>query len=113
MKPATVGERLKKLRKRKKLSQQELADRLGINRSTYARYETGDTQADYDTLVKIANFFDTSVDYLLGRTNIPDPIPTIAFHRTDDPMADLPEEARKSVEEFLEYIRKKYNLEDD
>lgn len=65
------GDRLKKLRKEKKLSQQELADKLGINRSTYARYETSTTEPDYETLRKLADFFGVTVDYILGRTNIP------------------------------------------
>lgn len=107
------GKRLADLRKKRGLSQYELAERLGFTRGQIANYEQGKREPDHDTLMKIADFFDVSIDYLLGRTNIPDPVPTIAFHRTDDPMADLPEEARKSVEEFLEYIRKKYNLEDD
>lgn len=65
----TVGERLKKLRTEKGLSQQELSKQIGINRSTYARYETNDNQADYETLQTLADFFSTSVDYLLGRTD--------------------------------------------
>jgi transcriptional regulator with XRE-family HTH domain len=65
------GDRLKRLREDKKLSQQQLADRLNINRSTYARYELAQTQPDYDTLKKIADFFQVSIDYLLGRTDNP------------------------------------------
>ncbi|WP_126425444.1 helix-turn-helix domain-containing protein [Brevibacillus marinus] len=64
----TFGTRLKRLRQQMGLSQQELANRIGLNRSTYARYETDDNQADYQTLQKLADFFGTSVDYLLGRT---------------------------------------------
>jgi len=67
----TVGERLKKLRIQKGLSQQELSNQIGINRSTYARYETNDNQADYETLQTLADFFSTSIDYLLGRTEEP------------------------------------------
>ncbi|GAA4715227.1 helix-turn-helix domain-containing protein [Brevibacillus fulvus] len=63
-----VGDRLRKLRMEKGLSQQQLADQLGLNRSTYARYETNDNQADYKTLQSLADFFQTSVDYLLGRS---------------------------------------------
>lgn len=63
------GDRLRSLREAKGLSQKELADRLNINRSTYARYETSSTQPDYDILNAIANFYDVSVDYLLGRIN--------------------------------------------
>lgn len=56
-------------RSKKGLSQQELSNRLGFNHATYARYETGDTQPDFDTLQKLADFFDVSTDYILGRTN--------------------------------------------
>jgi transcriptional regulator with XRE-family HTH domain len=72
------GERLKKLRESKKLSQQQLADRLKINRSTYARYELGQTQPDFETLEKLADFFEVSTDYLLGRTDIKSTKVTVA-----------------------------------
>ena len=65
------GDVLKNLRNRKGLSQRELADRLKINRSTYARYETSSTQPDYETLKKLAQFHNVSIDYLLGRPSIP------------------------------------------
>lgn len=60
------GAIFKSLRTEKKLSQQELADYMQINRSTYARYETSQTQPDFDTLFKLATFYDVSIDYLLG-----------------------------------------------
>ncbi|TKI66670.1 helix-turn-helix transcriptional regulator [Lysinibacillus mangiferihumi] len=63
------GEIFKKLRTEKGLSQKELTDRLTINRSTYARYETSSTQPDFETLSKLADFYDVSIDYLLGRTD--------------------------------------------
>lgn len=61
------GDRLRKLREELGLSQKELTDRLNINRSTYARYETSSTQPDFDTLNKLADFFGVSTDYILGR----------------------------------------------
>ncbi|MED4866146.1 helix-turn-helix domain-containing protein [Heyndrickxia faecalis] len=63
------GDRLKKLRDKRNLSQQQLADALNINRSTYARYELGQTQPDFDTLKKIASFYDVSIDYLIKGEN--------------------------------------------
>ena len=60
------GAIFKSLRTEKKLSQQELAAHMQINRSTYARYETSQTQPDFDTLFKLATFYDVSIDYLLG-----------------------------------------------
>lgn len=62
------GERLRQLRLEKGLSQQELANRLKINRSTYARYELGKTQPDFETVSRIADFFAVSTDYILGRS---------------------------------------------
>jgi len=59
------GDRLKRLRESKKLSQQQLADKLNINRSTYARYELNKTQPDYETLQKLAEFYNVSIDYIL------------------------------------------------
>lgn len=66
-----LGERLKASRKAKKLTQHDLSKLVGINRSTYAKYETGDNEPDNDTLQKLADFFDVSIDYLLGRVNDP------------------------------------------
>lgn len=63
--------RLKFLRNKKRITQQRLAIELGINQNSLSRYETGQRQADYDTLIKIANYFDVSVDYLLERTDNP------------------------------------------
>ena len=63
------GDIFKALRTEKKLSQQELADQMQINRSTYARYETSQTQPDFETLAKLARFYDVSIDYLLGHSD--------------------------------------------
>lgn len=65
--------RLKALRQSKQLTQQQLADQLHINRATYAKYETGSHQPDYETLRRLADFFFVSIDYLIGRTDDPRP----------------------------------------
>ena len=61
--------RLKELRKKKGLSQQRLAMELNVNQNTISRYESGEREADYKTLIMIADYFDVSIDYLLGRTD--------------------------------------------
>lgn len=63
-----IGERLKKLRNERNLTQEEAAKRLGIVRSTYSNYESGKREPDFDTTKLLANFFEVSVDYLLGKT---------------------------------------------
>lgn len=55
------------LRRKNKLSQYELAERLGFSRGKLANYEQGSRQPDYETIIKIAEYFDVTVDYLLGK----------------------------------------------
>lgn len=62
-------ENLKKLRLERNLSQQKLAEALGLTQQAIAKYENGKTQPDFDTLMALAEFFHTSVDYLIGYTN--------------------------------------------
>lgn len=111
----TLGAHLKMLRERHGLSRQELAEKLRISYWALAKYEQDERSPDYETITQIAGFFDVSLDYLLGQTDDPTPakkrnggIATEAAHRTDDPMDDLPEEARKSLEEFRQFIFQKY-----
>lgn len=66
-------ERLRKLRQQKKLRQKDVADKLGITVSAYGYYEQGKREASYETLKKLADYFDVNIDYLIGRTD--DPIP--------------------------------------
>lgn len=59
----------KSLRNAAGLTQVEIAEKLGISRSTIGMYETGAREPDFETLEKIADFFNVDIDYLLGRTN--------------------------------------------
>ena len=60
--------RLKKLRKERNISQLKLALDLNMNQNTISRYENTERQADYETLIRFADYFNVSLDYLLGRT---------------------------------------------
>ena len=64
-----VGERVKQLRQEKSLSQQSVADVLGIDRSNYSKYELGKLEINNEMLIKLAKFFGVSTDYLLGLEN--------------------------------------------
>lgn len=61
--------RIRNLREDNDLNQQQIADMLYINRRTYAAYENGINSMTPETLCKIADIFNTSVDWLLGRTD--------------------------------------------
>jgi len=63
--------RLTELRKKSGLSQYELAEKLGFSRGKYSNYEQGTRQPDYETLQKIADYFNVTTDYLLGRSDKP------------------------------------------
>ena len=62
-----IGKTLKNLRKAEKLTQEELAKKLNISRVNYTRYETDAVRPDYETLIKIADFYDVSLDELFER----------------------------------------------
>lgn len=59
--------RLKELRTQRHMLQKDVAQRLGIDRTTYAKYESGASEPNHETLLKLAELFDVSADYLLGR----------------------------------------------
>ena len=58
--------RLRQLRTNKKLTQKDVAEFLGVDRTTYVKYETGASEPNFDTLQRLATFFGVSTDYLLG-----------------------------------------------
>lgn len=64
--------RLKELRDTRGISQLKLAMDLGLNQNSISRYETGTREADYATLIKLADYFHVSIDYLLERTDNPE-----------------------------------------
>lgn len=59
------GTKLKALRKEQKLTQQQLAERIGVAKSVVSYYESGDRYPSYDVLVRIARIFHTTTDFLL------------------------------------------------
>jgi transcriptional regulator with XRE-family HTH domain len=63
--------RLKQLRKERGISQVRLSIDLNMGQNTISRYENEVHQADYKTLILFADYFDVSIDYLLGRTDNP------------------------------------------
>lgn len=65
--------RLKDLREDKNLTQQQVSDLLGIQQTVYSRYERGAQDIPVRHLLVLADYYHTSTDYLLGRTNNPAP----------------------------------------
>ena len=63
-------QRLKDLREDRDYRQIDVANATGIDQKTLSNYETGKTKPDSDSLIRLADFFGVSIDYLVGRTNI-------------------------------------------
>lgn len=61
--------RIRNLREDRDLSQTKIAKMLGMSQTGYSKYETGENDIPTDILIKLARFYGTSIDYLLGETN--------------------------------------------
>lgn len=62
--------RIKELRLENNLYQRHLADFIGLKQQTYSRYETGELQPSLEVMAKLALFYNTSVDYIMGLTDV-------------------------------------------
>ena len=69
-----MNEKLRRLRENMGLQQKEVADRLGVNPSAVTRWESGEKRPDLVNLVKLADLYNVSLDYLMGRTDNPAPV---------------------------------------
>ena len=100
-----IGERLIDLRKDKGLTQRELSEMLHINYRTYSGYEREESEAGDEIKVKLALFYNVSVDYLLGIIDHPHPI------QEGDNYILLPKslsaDGRKELEQFISYLLSK------
>lgn len=103
-----IGKKLKKLREEKGLKQADIAEMLGVSRTTYTQYETEKSEPDLKTVAKLADFFEVSVDFLLGKTSIRTPIETIAAHHDGD---EFTEEELEDIEAFKEFVRSRREKE--
>lgn len=109
----TLADRLKELRKSKNLTQSDLGKILGVGKTTISMYENGNSTPNDEIKLKISEYFDVSLDYLLGKSdskNNPtfkaDDV-TIALH-SDTDYKDLPKEAKEEIYNFIDYIKNKY-----
>jgi transcriptional regulator with XRE-family HTH domain len=99
----TVLTRLGELRKSRKWSMQETADRLGIAKSTYAGYESGYREPSLQALSQLADLFDTTIDYLLKRGNDGPNIELIELLNSKDNLLSL-DQIPLSSEEIIDFI---------
>ena len=107
-----IGDTLKRLRTKKGLTSEELCSKIGIKGGSYRNYERNDRKPDYDTLVKLADFYNVSTDYLLGRPTAQPPTDALerlftekSFSALEEELLrkymELPHEARQAVVRFI------------
>lgn len=104
------GELLARLRKEKGILQKELATYLNVTVATISNYEKGVHSPDYDTLVKLADFFDVSTDYLLQRTDYRASIntlnkPLIIGFTVSDLLNAVMELDQRNTEALIDYYK--------
>lgn len=111
---SSYGERLRALRKEKKLSQKELGKQLGLAESTISMYERNERQPDFEIQKKISEIFSVSIDYLVtGEQNIESPDefwkeildPETRLFFKD--LYEAPEESIREMKEIWEVIKKR------
>ena len=99
-------ERLIGLRQKNGLTQREVAQFLGVDRTTYVKYERGDSETNFDTILKLADFFDTTTDYILGKTNNPksldEQLEGIEFALFGE-VRDMTDEEKQDVLEYIKF----------
>ncbi|MCI8388985.1 MAG: helix-turn-helix transcriptional regulator [Clostridiales bacterium] len=89
-----LSERLKTLRKKKGITQTQLAEEFHISAGTVGNWETGNREPDYETLLKLAKYFEVTVDYLLGNDEI-----------KKSPTVDSTTEEDEELIEYLEELK--------
>lgn len=73
--------RIRELREDRDLYQKELAEQLNCSQVCYSNYEIGKRDIPTEVLIKLADFHHTSVDYILGRTDVKQPYPAVTKHK--------------------------------
>lgn len=91
---------LRAMREEKGVSQQKVADAIGSNQQSIHRYENGDYEPDIQTLTLLADYFETSIDYLVGRTDIRKKIERVEEYALNHGEAKLIDKIREFSPEY-------------
>ncbi len=104
--------RIRDLRKEQKITMKSLGEAIGVAESTISLYENGKRQPDNDTLQKLADYFNTTTDYLLGRTDEPsvksldEQLEGIDFALYGE-TKELSETQKQDVLKFIKFLKSK------
>ena len=85
---------LKELRETASISQKQLAEAIGVSQQSINKYENHNIEPDIETLIRIADYFDTSVDYLIGHTPVRRKIESVSTYELNDDEGKIIEQYR-------------------
>lgn len=104
----SLAKRIAYLQSRTNLTKAEIAKRMGIDRTAFSRIVNGGRKISADELSKLADIFDVTTDYLLGRPEPHDDL-RVAAHRTEG--VELTESQKQDIEDYIEFQKAKYRKE--
>lgn len=106
-----IGEKIKKLREEKQKTQLDVSKALGVTYQTIYKYEKGIAVPPADALVKLAEYFNVTTDYLLGRTDTYNPseekLTIAASMKNGLDISDMTDEEKKFINDFINMVRDK------
>lgn len=104
----SFGERLKMLRQEKEVTQAEIGELLGVSPRMVSFYEDNThIPRDAESLVKLAKYFDVSLDYLLDASNIKDYNNLLKSYKN---YTSLPEKGKQEADEYVRFLKQKYKV---
>ena len=106
----SIGEKLKELREKNGKTQLDISKFLGVTYQTIYKYEKDIAVPPADAIVKLAEYFNVSTDYLLGRTNIPnidEPVAIAASTKNRIDLSEVDDEDKEAIMRFIEMAKNK------
>ena len=106
----SLGKKIRELRKEKDVSQTTLGKHLGVGKTTISNYETGYSTPDNEVLIKLAKYFNVSVDYLLGNSETKNPYKEEEHELSDDDIITLAAHSIGHLNDLSEEDKEKVRL---
>ena len=103
--------RIKYLRENLQLSQEELAEKLNLSKGIISLYEQEKRKPSLEILIKLSEFFNVSIDYILGRTDKTESIPIAASTKDNIDLSDICDEDKEAIMRFIEMAKNKNKKE--
>jgi transcriptional regulator with XRE-family HTH domain len=107
--------RIKELRTKRNMTQQDLADKLGVFQTTVGQWENGKREPNIETIKRLASIFEVSTDYLLGQSDNPIPAPdnSTKEDKFNYHISKLNDEQKAKIMEYAEFLKSREEFSED